>query len=98
MTARMLDARRILAVGIALVFGLSVELAPELYQGVPELIRPVFASSTALATVIAVMLSLLFRLGLAKQGTIQLEAGKNNLDESADSWMSMEQHGVWGVM
>jgi NCS2 family nucleobase:cation symporter-2 len=95
MTARMLDARRIFAVGIALVFGLSVELAPELYQGVPELIRPVFASSTALATVIAVMLSLLFRLGLAKQGTMQLKAGKNNLDEIS---RFMDEHGAaWGM-
>jgi len=38
----MLDARRILAVGIALVFGLSVEIAPQLYSGVPDLLRPRF--------------------------------------------------------
>src|SRR5215469_12887690 len=95
MTARMLDARRIFAVGIALVFGLSVEIAPELYRGVPELIRPVFASSTALATVIAVALSLLFRVGLAKQGTIKLVSGKNNLDEIS---RFMEEHGAaWGM-
>ena len=76
MTARMLDARRIFAVGIALVFGLSVEIAPELYRNVPESIRPVFASSTALATVIAVALNLLFRIGVAKQSTLQLTQGK----------------------
>jgi NCS2 family nucleobase:cation symporter-2 len=95
MTARMLDARRIFAVGIALVFGLSVEIAPELYRGVPELIRPVFASSTALATVIAVVLSLLFRIGLAKRGIMELTAGKNNLDEIT---RFMEEHGsAWGM-
>ena len=95
MTARMLDARRIFAVGIALVFGLSVEIAPELYRGVPELIRPVFASSTALATVIAVALSLLFRLGLSKQGVIKLDAHRNNLDEIN---RFMDEHGAaWGM-
>src|SRR5262249_17798313 len=95
MTARMLDARRIFAIGIALVFGLSVEIAPELYRGVPELLRPIFASSTALATVIAVALSLLFRIGLAKQGTIELVSGKNTLDEIS---RFMEEHGAaWGM-
>lgn len=95
MTARMLDSRRIFAVGIALVFGLSVEIAPELYRGVPELIRPIFASSTALATLIAVALSLLFRVGLAKQGTLELVSGKNNLDEIG---RFMDEHGgAWGM-
>ena len=95
MTARMLDARRIFAVGIALVFGLSVEIAPELYRNVPELIRPIFASSTALATVIAVALNLLFRIGVAKRSTIQLTQGKDNLDEIS---RFMDEHGsAWGM-
>lgn len=95
MTARMLDARRIFAVGLALVFGLSVEIAPELYRNVPELIRPVFASSTALATVIAVVLSLLFRIGLTKQSKIELVPGANNLDEIS---RFMDQQGAaWGM-
>ena len=82
MTSRMLDApRRVFAIGIALSFGLSVEVAPELYRSVPELLRPIFASSTALATVVAVVLSLLFRIGLAKKGRIELLASKDNLDE-----------------
>jgi xanthine permease XanP len=95
MTARMLDARRIFAVGIALVFGLSVEIAPELYRNVPELIRPIFASSTALATVIAVVLNLLFRIGLAKQSTLELTHGPDNLDAIS---RFMEEHGgAWGM-
>ena len=95
MTARMLDARRIFAIGIALVFGLSVEIAPELYRGVPELLRPIFASSTALATVIAVLLSLLFRIGLAKRGTLQLTQGPDNLEAIS---RFMDEHGsAWGM-
>lgn len=95
MTARMLDARRIFAIGIALTFGLSVEIAPELYRGVPELVRPVFASSTALATIIAVALSLVFRLGLTKQSAIELHPGKDHLDEIS---RFMDEHGSnWGM-
>ncbi len=95
MTARMLDARRIFAVGIALAFGLSVEIAPELYRGVPELLQPIFASSTALATIIAVVLGLLFRLGLHKTRSIQLHAGENNLD-TINRFME-EQGAAWGM-
>jgi NCS2 family nucleobase:cation symporter-2 len=58
-----------------------VEVAPELYRNMPELLRPIFASSTALATVIAVALSLLFRIGLAKKGRIELLASDDNLDK-----------------
>jgi len=95
MTARMLDARRIFAIGLALVFGLSVEIAPELYRSVPELVRPLFASSTALATVIAVALSLIFRIGLTKQSKIELLPGPNNLDEI--SRFMDEQGAAWGM-
>ncbi len=95
MTARMLDARRIFAVGIALAFGLSVEIAPELYRSVPDLLQPIFASSTALATVIAVALGLLFRLGLHKTSSIQLHAGENNLD--AINRFMEEQGAAWGM-
>lgn len=95
MTARMLDARRIFAVGIALVFGLSVEIAPELYRNVPDLLHPVFASSTALATVIAVVLGLLFRIGLHKTSSIKLRARQNNLDIIN---RFMDEHGsAWGM-
>jgi NCS2 family nucleobase:cation symporter-2 len=95
MTARMLDARRIFAVGIALIFGLSVEIAPELYRSVPELLHPIFASSTALATLIAVALGLLFRIGLHKTSSMQLNAGENNLVKIN---AFMEEHGsAWGM-
>jgi NCS2 family nucleobase:cation symporter-2 len=95
MTARMLDARRIFGVGIALVFGLSVEVAPELYRNVPESVRPIFASSTALATLIAVALNLLFRIGLAKESTLEVRQGEDNLDEI--SRFMDEQGAAWGM-
>lgn len=95
MTARMLDARRILTVGIALVFGLSVEIAPELYRNVPEILRPVFASSTALATVIAVLMNLLLRIGLSKQARLELIQTEDNLDKIS---RFMEENGaIWGM-
>ena len=44
-TSRMLDARRIFVVGIPLIFGLSVDMVPGLYRGVPHHFQPLVASS-----------------------------------------------------
>src|SRR5215472_128770 len=51
-TSRMLDARRIFVVGIALIFGLSVDMVPGLYREVPNLVQPLFSSSLSVSTVL----------------------------------------------
>jgi len=57
-----LDARRTFVVGMALVFGLSLDILPALYADVPSGLRPLFSSSLTLATAIAVTLNQLLRL------------------------------------
>jgi xanthine permease XanP len=95
LTSRMLDSRRIFAVGVSLIFGLSVEISPDVYRFAPEALRPIFSSSTSLATILLVVLSLLFRLGIAKERRITLPAGT----ESGDFLHSLmeEQGAVWGM-
>jgi NCS2 family nucleobase:cation symporter-2 len=94
LTSRMLDSRRIFAVGISLLFGLSVDMAPELYRSIPEVLHPLFSSSTALATVLVVSLSLLFRLGIARRVSLEVVPGDDM--EKIDSMM--EEHGAaWGM-
>jgi xanthine permease XanP len=73
MMSRMLDARRIFVIGIALVFGLSVEMVPGMYAAVPGWIRPLFSSSLALGTVLVVALNLLFQLGTAKRNIFEID-------------------------
>jgi NCS2 family nucleobase:cation symporter-2 len=58
-----MDARKTFVVGIALIFGLSLDLVPGLYGGVPAWLRPLFDSSLTLTTVIAVVLTQLLRGG-----------------------------------
>jgi NCS2 family nucleobase:cation symporter-2 len=94
-TSRMLDARRIFVVGIALIFGLSVDMVPGLYRGVPELIQPLFSSSLSISTVLVVLLNLLFRLGVTKRQLLELAPG---VDGSQKLFEFMEtQGGVWGA-
>lgn len=95
LTSRMLDARRIFAVGISLIFGLSVEITPELYRNVPEFLRPAFGSSVALATVLVICLNLLFRIGVAKQVTFKVAPGPEAYEQIR---YELEQQGAaWGM-
>jgi len=57
------DIRRTFVIGIALCFGLSLDILPGLYAGVPSWTRPLFDSSLTLATVIAIVLTQLLRFG-----------------------------------
>ncbi len=52
-----MDARKTFVVGIALIFGLSLDMVPSLYAGIPGWLKPWFDSSLTLATVIAVLLN-----------------------------------------
>lgn len=95
LASRMLDARRIFAVGISLIFGLSVEVVPNLYGTVPAFLKPMFSSSASVATVLVVLLSLLFRIGLKKRSSLELQAGKDHL---SDITVFMESQGAaWGM-
>lgn len=95
LTSRMLDSRRIFVVGISLIFGLSVEISPEVYRYSPEALRPLFSSSTALATMLVVILSFLFRLGVAKQRNLFFHPGRDTFDV-IHNFME-EQGAVWGM-
>jgi xanthine permease XanP len=57
------DTRKTFVIGISLIFGLSLDILPELYVQIPGWLRPLFNSSLTLATVLAVLLHQLFRFG-----------------------------------
>jgi xanthine permease XanP len=95
LASRLLDARRIFAVGISLIFGLSVEVVPNLYATVPSFLKPIFSSSTSVATVLVVLLSLLFRIGLKKQQSLELQTGREHL--YAITQFMEDQGSAWGM-
>lgn len=95
MTSRMLDARKTFVIGLPMVFGLSVEIAPHLYRGVPPALHPIFASALSLSTVLVIVLNLVFRIGIAKRRAIELIPGPGAFD--AASRFLEEQGGAWGM-
>lgn len=74
---RMLDARRIFVIGLSLILGMSVESLPELYTNIPSELKPIFSSSLALSTITAILLNLLFRIGISLRATLELEPGSD---------------------
>jgi NCS2 family nucleobase:cation symporter-2 len=56
------DAPKVFVIGIAFVFGLSLDVLPGIYAGITGWMRSLFSSSLTLATVIAVVLNQLLRL------------------------------------
>jgi xanthine permease XanP len=57
-----MDSRKTFVIGVALSFGLSLDVLPSLFAGVPYFLRPLVDSSLTLSAVVAVVLNQLFRL------------------------------------
>lgn len=57
-----LDLRGTFVIGIALVFGLSVDILPELYTNIHPSLAPIFSSSLTLSTITAITLNKLLRI------------------------------------
>ncbi|PWR73722.1 solute carrier family 23 protein [Methanospirillum lacunae] len=76
-TSRMLDSRKILLIGISFIFGISVYLIPNAYSGVPIIIKPIFDSALSLATIIAIILNLLLRIGIREKVMISIDPDGN---------------------
>jgi NCS2 family nucleobase:cation symporter-2 len=91
----MLDTRKTFVVGIPMIMGLSVGLVPQIYQGLPPLIRPLFASSLAPSTLLVVVLNLLFRIGIARRQEIEITPGPETTEAI---FRFMEKQGAaWGM-
>jgi len=94
-TSRMLDTRRTFVVGIAIVFGLSVEMVPGLYRNVPPGLSPLFGSSLTLATVMVIVLNLLFRIGVKSRVELIITP-EDHASEKIFALMET-QGGTWGA-
>jgi len=64
------DTRKTFVIGLSIIFGLSLDIAPSLYTGIPSWLRPLFESSLTLATALAVLLNQLLGMGaLLRKGS-----------------------------
>jgi NCS2 family nucleobase:cation symporter-2 len=93
--SRMIDARKTFVVGISLIFGLTVDILPGAFEGIHPWISPIFSSSLSVASLTALALNLLFRIGIVKKVRLEL------VPEMASSEIIfdfMERNGAaWGA-
>ena len=95
LTSRMMDARKTFVVGVSIILGLSVDMLPGVYHSVPAMLLPAFTSSLSVATLSAMLLNLLFRIGIAQRAKLQIDP---RADSSEQIFLFMEQQGsAWGA-
>lgn len=91
---RALDVRRTLAVGAALVIGLSYDALPQLFVALPETVRLLLTSSLALGLLAGLLLNVAFRAGVTqhRQVTWRPADGVEALDDFA-----LQAGNAWGA-
>ncbi len=95
MTSRLLDTRRILGLGLAIVGGCAVEVFPAIAASAPSQLSPVVGSSLVFATVVALVLNLLFRIGVSKTARLRVE--RDNIDRQSIETFVQRQAATWGA-
>jgi xanthine permease XanP len=90
---RMMEARHTYIIGMSLLFGLTADAIPGAFQGLPEWLRTLLSSGLTLATVMVVVLNVLFRIGTSKKHSITLTPGTEDvekiygfMEESGSQW------------
>lgn len=94
-TSRLLDARKTFVVGLSIILGMSVDLVPGIYDNVHAWVEPLFSSSLALATVLAIGLTLVLRLGIKRRATLELDVRTSNSTDIND--FMQQQGALWSA-
>ena len=93
--AGQLDIRKTMVVGISLLLGLGHEVFPDFYRTLPHWMSFFTDSILSIATVSAVLLNLLFRIGIRKSAVTTIETDRNGLERFTR--MVRQEGKSWGV-
>ena len=94
-TSRMLDTRKTLVIGLAMVAGLAVEVFPGMVASAPRPLAPLMSSSLVFGTLVALVLNLAFRLGVRRTVRIEVDAAAP-WPKQVDDFFK-RQGGAWGA-
>ncbi|HEY3917299.1 MAG TPA: solute carrier family 23 protein [Stellaceae bacterium] len=94
-TSRLMDGRRTVVIGAALLLGFSRYLFPTFYAAAPAFLLPAVSSPMVLGLLTALLLNLVFRIGIKKTAEIAFTPG---IDELAKlEHFGHDQGGKWGA-
>jgi len=80
-TSRMLDARRTFIIGLSFMLGLAVDVLPRVFADLPPALRLFTSSSLLLGTLSALLLNVVFRIGVKRTVTLAVEPGRADPEE-----------------
>jgi NCS2 family nucleobase:cation symporter-2 len=94
-TARMLDARRTIVIGLSFTMAVMADIYRDAFATLPPVLQPVFGNSLVLGTACAVLLNLVMRVGVRKRALLRLETGPPDR-EVVETFLA-EQGGRWAA-
>jgi NCS2 family nucleobase:cation symporter-2 len=94
-TSRLLDARRTFVIGLSFMAAMAIELHPAFFTTLPSSITVFFGSSLVLGTVSALLLNLVFRLGVRKSHKLVVDPTR--VDPGAIEVFMETQGAAWGA-
>jgi xanthine permease XanP len=93
--SRMLDTRRTLVVGLAILTGLAVEAFPGFFHALPASIEPLVGSPLVLGTFVGFSLNAVFRIGTRRRAELRIDPQAIDYD-AIHSFMD-ERGAMWGA-
>jgi NCS2 family nucleobase:cation symporter-2 len=94
-SSRVLDSRRTLVIGMGLLAFVMVSVYPNAFAQVPAWAQPLVMSPLVLATLVALGLNLLFRIGIRR--TVQMQIDPIRPDVEAVTNFIERNAGLWGA-
>jgi NCS2 family nucleobase:cation symporter-2 len=91
----MLDTRRTFVIGLSFMLGLAVDILPGVFAGLPPALRQFSGSSLLLGTFSALVLNVVFRLGVKRSVTLAVDTGQ--VDPEKIEQFLRTQGGAWGA-
>ncbi len=94
-STRILDARRTLVIGAGMMGFLMDAVSPSAFAGAPHWLEPVLTSPLVLATLVALLLNLLFRIGIRR--TVRLPIDPQSFSPQDVENFIERAAGAWGA-
>ena len=94
-STRALDARRTLVIGMGMMAFFIVSIFPAAFSGVPHWLHPLVSSPLVLGTLVALLLNLVFRLGIRRKVTMSIDPSAPDYQEVAN--FVERSAAIWGA-
>lgn len=94
-TSRLLDARRTFVIGLSFMAAMAIELYPGFFTALPASVTVFFGSSLVLGTVCALLLNLVFRIGVRKSHKLVVDPA--SVDPNAIAAFMETRGAAWGA-